>query len=85
MLHFPTVPRGDITLIVGNELLWSACYVGLNSLALINLRILWFFLMLKGHVGNQVCSALLSFVIFVCLSVCQCFVKVTFLVSFHVD
>ena len=37
-LHFPTAPRREITLSACNELLWSACYVGL-SLTFINLRI----------------------------------------------
>ena len=46
MLHFPTVPRGEVTFSgCADEQLWSACYVGL-SLAFINLRIFWFFFML---------------------------------------
>ena len=71
MLDFPTVPRGDITLIVGNELSWSACYVGL-SLAFINPKdVLAKFFLLMGI--KMLCTPV--FVTFACLSVCRQFLS----------
>ena len=69
MLHFPTVPRREIALSACNELLWSACYVGV-SLAFINLWIFWSFYFCKVMLGiKMLCTPVL--VTFACLSIYQ--------------